>query len=131
MKKFTLIRSEVVPMLITETVEIEANDLKEAIEDVVEGYGEVISSDQEEVAHAYNIEKYDDAVVTSVDIYLSGGQIVTLDLADDPIDSENLMSTLGFDENYWNTIYGKDINPTNLCKSNLKSEVKSTYNPYE
>lgn len=41
------------------------------------------------------------------------------------------MSTLGFDENYWNTIYCKDINPTNLCKSNLKSEVKSTYNPYE
>lgn len=81
MKKFKLIRSEVIPMLITETVEIEANDLKEAIEDVVEGYGEVISSDQEEVAHAYNIEKYD--------------------------------------------------NPTNLCKSNLKSEVKSTYNPYE
>lgn len=76
-------------------------------------------------------EDYDDAVVTSVDIYLSGGQIVTLDLADDPIDSENLMSTLGFGENYWNTIYGKDINPTNLCKSNLKSEVKSTYNPYE
>lgn len=38
MKKFTLIRSEVVPMLITETVEIEANDLKEAIEDVVEGF---------------------------------------------------------------------------------------------
>lgn len=76
-------------------------------------------------------EDYDDAVVTSVDIYLSGGQIVTLDLADDPIDSENLMGTLGFDENYWNTIYGKDINPTNLCKSNLKSEVKSTYNPYE
>lgn len=73
----------------------------------------------------------DDAVVTSVDIYLSGGQIVTLDLADDPIDSENLMNTLRFDENYWNTIYGKDINPTNLCKSNLKSEVKLTYNPYE
>ena len=30
MKKFKLIRSEVVPMLITETVEIEANDLKES-----------------------------------------------------------------------------------------------------
>lgn len=66
MKKFILIRSEVVPMLITETVEIEANDLKEAIEDVVEGYGEVISSDQEEVAHAYNIEKYDNTSTLSV-----------------------------------------------------------------
>lgn len=66
MKKFTLIRSEVVPMLITETVEIEANDLKEAIEDVVEGYGEVIISDQEEVAYAYNIEKHDNTSTLSV-----------------------------------------------------------------
>lgn len=66
MKKFTLIRSEVVPMLITETVEIEAEDLKEAIEDVVEGYGEVISSDQEEVAYAYNIEKYDNTSTLSI-----------------------------------------------------------------
>lgn len=66
MKKFTLIRSEVVPMLITETVEIEAEDLKEAIEDVAEGYGEVISSDQEEVAYAYNIEKYDNTSTLSV-----------------------------------------------------------------
>lgn len=66
MKKFKLIRSEVVPMLITETVEIEANDLKEAIENVVEGYGEVISSDQEEVAHAYNIEKYGNTSTLSI-----------------------------------------------------------------
>lgn len=66
MKKFKLIRSEVVPMLITETVEIEANDLKEAIEGIVEGYGEVISSDQEEVAYAYNIEKYDNTSTLSV-----------------------------------------------------------------
>lgn len=66
MKKFKLIRPEVVPMLITETVEIEANDLKEAIEDVVEGYGEVISSDQEEVAYAYNIERHDNTSTLSV-----------------------------------------------------------------
>ena len=66
MKKFKLIRSEVIPMLITETVEIEANDLKEAIEDVVEGYVEVISSEQEEVAHAYNIEKYDNTSTLSI-----------------------------------------------------------------
>lgn len=58
MKKFTLIRSEVVPMLITETVEIEANDLKEAIEDVIEGYGEVISSDQEKVVIQINYQYY-------------------------------------------------------------------------
>ena len=66
MKKFTLIRSEVVPMLITETVEIEANDLKEAIEDVVEGYGEVISSDQEDVASIYNIERHADTNTLSI-----------------------------------------------------------------
>lgn len=66
MKKFTLIRSEVVPMLITETVEIEANDLKEDIEDVVEGYGEVISSDQEEVASIYNIERHADTNTLSI-----------------------------------------------------------------
>lgn len=66
MKKFTLIRSEVVPMLITETVEIEANDLKEAIEDVVEGYGKVISSDQEEVASIYNIERHADTNTLSI-----------------------------------------------------------------
>nr|DAU59453.1 MAG TPA: RNA polymerase inhibitor [Crassvirales sp.] len=66
MKKFKLIRSEVVPMLITETVEIEANDLKEAIEDVVEGYGEVISSDQEEVASIYNIERHADTNTISI-----------------------------------------------------------------
>lgn len=73
MKKFTLIRSEVVPMLITETVEIEANDLK-----------------------------------------------------DNPVDSDSLANILGFDGGYWDTLYSKDNNPTNLCKSNLKSEVKST-----
>ena len=81
------------------------------------------------------IEHYDgeedDPIINSVDIYLSGGQVVTLDLKDNPIDSDSLANILGFDGGYWNTIYGKDINPTNLCKSNLKSEVKSTYNPYE
>ena len=66
MKKFKLIRSEVIPMLITETVEIEANDLKEAIEDVVEGYGKVISSDQEEVASIYNIEQHADTNTLSI-----------------------------------------------------------------
>ena len=66
MKKFKLIRSEVIPMLITETVEIEANDLKEAIEDVVERYGKVISSDQEEVASIYNIERHADTNTLSL-----------------------------------------------------------------
>ena len=81
------------------------------------------------------IEHYDgeedDPIINSVDIYLSGGQVVTLDLKDNPIDSDSLANTLGFDEGYWDTLYSKDNNPTNLCKSNLKSEVKSTYNPYE
>lgn len=59
MKKFTLIRSEVVPTLFTSTVEIEAESLKEAIELVVEGYGDIKSTDEEEVSDFYNIEKYD------------------------------------------------------------------------
>lgn len=81
------------------------------------------------------IEHYDgeedDPIINSVDIYLSGGQVVTLDLKDNPIDSDSLANILEFDGGYWNTLYSKDNNPTNLCKSNLKSEVKSTYNPYE
>ena len=32
----------------------------------------------------------DDSLINSVDIYLSGGQIVTLDLKDDPMDSTDL-----------------------------------------
>lgn len=80
----------------------------------------------------YDGEDDDNPTVTSVDVYLSGGQTITLDLTNDPIDSESLMSTLGFDGAYWDTLYGKD-NPTNLCRSVMKSEVKSksTYNPYE
>lgn len=76
-------------------------------------------------------ESSNDENIDSVDIYLSGGQVVTLDLTEDPIDGEELAVVLGFDGNYWDTLYSKDNNPTNLCKSNLKSEVKSTYNPYE
>ena len=66
MKKFKLIRSEVIPVMVTSTIEIEAENLKEAIEDVVEGYGEVISSDQEEVASIYNIERYADTNTLSI-----------------------------------------------------------------
>lgn len=90
---------------------------------------------KEVIGYTEHYDEEDDGnpTVTSVDVYLSGGQTVTLDLFDDPIDSENLMGILGFDENYWNTIYGKDINPTNLCRSAMKPEIKSksTYNPYE
>ena len=81
------------------------------------------------------IEHYDgeedDPIINSVDIYLPGGQVVTLDLKDNPVDSDSLANTLGFNGSYWDTLYSKDNNPTNLYKSNLKSEVKSTYNPYE
>lgn len=66
MKKFTLVRSEVVPMMITTTVEITAKDLKKAIEDVVEGYGKVITTTQEEVSMSYNIEQYADKAILAV-----------------------------------------------------------------
>ena len=59
MKKFTLIRSEVVPTLFTSTVEIEAESLKEAIELVVDGEGEILYTSEELVDYAYNIAKYD------------------------------------------------------------------------
>lgn len=59
MKKFTLIRSEVVPTLFTSTVEIEAESLKEAIELVVDGEGEILYTSEEPVDYAYNIAKYD------------------------------------------------------------------------
>lgn len=77
-------------------------------------------------------ESSNDVDIHSVDVYLSGGNIVTIDLTDDPIDGEDLARFLGFDGSYWNTLYGKDNNNSNnLCKSTIKSEVKSTYNPYE
>lgn len=76
-------------------------------------------------------EENDDAVVNFVDVYLSRGQIVTLDLTDDAISASDLAKTFDYDGSYWNTLYAKENNPTNLCKSTMKSEVKSTYNPYE
>ena len=81
-------------------------------------------------------EGSNDVNINSVDVYLSGGQIVTVNLTeeDDTVDGEELARVLGFDGNYWNTLYGKDdTNPINLCRSAMKSEVKSksTYNPYE
>lgn len=66
MKKFKLIRSEVVPVMMTSTVEIEAEDLKEAIELVVDGEGEILYSSEEPVDYAYSIAKYDNTVTLSV-----------------------------------------------------------------
>lgn len=60
MKKFNLIRTEIVPMSVTEVVEVEAENLKEAIELVVDGYGEIKSSDEMEVSEVYQIAKYRD-----------------------------------------------------------------------
>ena len=90
------------------------------------GYVEHYDGDPEESSNDVNIN--------SVDVYLSGGNVVTIDLTDDPIDGDELARVLGFNRDYWDTLYGKDdTNPTNLCKPAMKSEVKSksTYNPYE
>lgn len=77
-------------------------------------------------------ESSNDENIDSVDIYLSGGQVVTLDLTDDPLNGDELAKILGYNSDYWDTLYGKE-NPTNLCRSAMKSKVKSksTYNPYE
>lgn len=58
--KYKLIRKEVIPVCVITEVEIEADDIKEAIEEVVEGYGEELSRTEEECSHSYSIEKYAD-----------------------------------------------------------------------
>lgn len=58
--KYKLIRKEVIPVCVTTEVEIEADDIKEAIEEVVEGYGDEISRTEEECSYSHNIEKYAD-----------------------------------------------------------------------
>lgn len=73
-------------------------------------------------------ESSNDENIDSVDIYLSGGKVVTLDLTDDPLNGDELAKILGYNSNYWDTLYCKE-NPTKLLRSELKS--KSTYNPYE
>lgn len=89
------------------------------------------------------IEHYDvhnNALINSIDIYLSGGQVVTLDLKDEPMNSEELMQNLGFNSNYWNVLYSKSDNSTLCSKDNIlntfstASEIKpkiTKYNPYE
>lgn len=78
-------------------------------------------------------EEDDDARVISVDVYLSGGQTVTLDLSEFDVDSNELVTIFDYDSAYWNSLYGEKDISTNLCKPAIKSEVKSksTYNPYE
>lgn len=73
-------------------------------------------------------ESSNDENIDSVDIYLSGGKVVTLDLTDDPLSGDELAKILGYNSDYWNNLYGKE-NPTKLLRSELK--FKSTYNPYE
>ena len=64
--KFKLIRSEVVPVIMTSTVEIEAENLKEAIELVVDGEGNILYTSEEIADYAYNIEKYGNTSTLSV-----------------------------------------------------------------
>ena len=66
MKKFKLIRSEVIPVMVTSTIEIEAENLKEAIEQVVEGEGDILYTSEDVVDYAYNIEKYADNATLSI-----------------------------------------------------------------
>lgn len=80
----------------------------------------------------YDGEDDDNPIITSVDIYLSGGRLVTVDLKDDPIDSKSLADTLGFDPDYWSTLYSKNGNQNvhiSLTTSEIKS-VSTKYNPY-
>lgn len=71
----------------------------------------------------------EDSFVDSVDIYLSGGQIITINLSKEDCTKEDLEEILGFDENYWDYI---KIKETNTIQTKSVSKVKpTTYNPYE
>lgn len=78
------------------------------------------------IAHYDNDNECD--VINSVDIYLSNGQVINLDLKNENITKDDLYESFDFDEEYWGTIYCKDNGITTI-----KSEVKSKtteYNPY-
>ena len=74
-------------------------------------------------------EEGDDVSIISIDVYLSGGQIITIDTSEEDYNHEDLQEILGYDPNYWGDIYSKEIN---TIQTKSVSKVKpTTYNPYE
>ena len=70
-------------------------------------------------------------VIISIDVYLSGGQIITIDISEENYDHEDLQEILGYDPNYWNDIYSEETNTRSITKEIKDRKPIKTYNPYE
>lgn len=73
----------------------------------------------------------DDVIIISIDVYLSGGQIITIDISEENYDHEDLQEILGYDPNYWNGIYSEETNTRSITKEIKDQKPIKTYNPYE
>lgn len=76
-------------------------------------------------------EEEDDVSIISIDVYLSGGQIITIDISEENYDHEDLQEILGYDLNYWNDIYSEETNTRSITKEIKDQKQIKTYNPYE
>lgn len=76
-------------------------------------------------------EEEDDVSIISIDVYLSGGQIITIDISEENYDHEDLQEILGYDPNYWNDIYFEETNTRSITKEIKDRKPIKTYNPYE
>ena len=81
------------------------------------------------IEHYNNDSEYED--VKSVDIYLSNGCIVNMNLKDQNVNVEDLEDIFEFDSNYWDSLHCEEDKSNSIRIATSKSEVKSTYNPYE
>lgn len=76
-------------------------------------------------------EEEDDVSIISIDVYLSGGQIITIDISEENYDPEDLQEILGYDPNYWDEIYSEETNTRSITKEIKDRKPIKTYNPYE
>ena len=76
-------------------------------------------------------EEEDDVSIISIDVYLSGGQIITIDISEENYDYEDLQEILGYDPNYWNDIHSEETNTRSITKEIKDRKPIKTYNPYE
>ena len=76
-------------------------------------------------------EEENDVSIISIDVYLSGGQIITIDISEGDYDHEELQKILGYDPNYWADIYFKETNTRSITKEIEDQKSIKTYNPYE
>ena len=96
------------------------NTLNFKVKEVI-GYIEHYDGDPEE----------DNVNIISIDVYLSGGQIVTIDNSTEDYDDKDLQEILGYEPNYWNKIYFEETNTRSITKEIKDQKPIKTYNPYE